>query len=322
MTSPKIVFLDASTMDGGKFTLEPLQRLGELSLFPTSSPAEASSRVAGVDIILTNTVVVGPEVMDAAGPSLRLVVVCATGVNNIDLDAARERGITVCNVSGYSTASVAQHAIALLLNLATNAHRYAADAPALWPQSPIFTRLDHPAVEFNGKLFGVAGLGSIGKATASIASALGMQIQALARDGAAPAAGNIPRVPRDEFFATSDVVSLHCPLTGETKHMVNATTLALMKPSAFLVNTSRGPLVDEPALAAALRSNAIAGAALDVLSVEPPPADHPLLAPDIPNLFLTPHTAWMPDESRVRLIDGVAANIQAFIAGSPINVVP
>ena len=309
-------------MDGGHFNLDPIASLGDLTLHPTTSPAETASRVTRADIILTNKVVIDAAVMDTAGPSLRLVVVCATGVNNIDLDAATQRGITVCNVSGYSTASVAQHAIALLLNLATNAHRYAADAPSLWPRSPIFTRLDHPAVELDGKTFGVAGLGAIGRATATIASALGMQVQALARDGAAPAAGNTPRLAHDEFFATSDVISLHCPLTASNEKMLNATTLGLMKPSAFLINTSRGPLVDEPALAATLRSGGIAGAALDVLSVEPPPSDHPLLAPDIPNLLVTPHTAWMPDESRIRLIQGVAANIRAFLAGSPINVVP
>ena len=259
-----------------------------------------------------------PEILSAA-EGLSLVVVCATGVNNVDLDAALANGITVCNVVDYSTPIVAQHAISLLLNLAGNTHRYASEAE-LWPESPIFTRLDHPVAELDGKLFGIAGAGNIGCRAGEIAVALGMNVQVLARPGSLTARHpEWPRVDADTFFSSSDAISLHCPLTDDTQHMVNAATLRQMKGDAFLVNTARGPLVDETALADALRSRSIGGAALDVLSVEPPPADYPLLAGDIPNLIITPHNAWSSRESRQRLLDGVADNIRNFLAGQPSN---
>lgn len=316
--TPRIVFLDSSTLDRGDLDLDPLLSLGDLKTHPTTAPEQVAERIAGADIVLTNKVVLDAEAL-AGADKLALVVATATGVNNIDLDAAKANSIVVCNVAGYSTASVAQHTITLLLSLATNTHLYAAETQ-LWPESPIFTRLAHPVTELDGKQLGIAGAGSIGCRVAEIATALGMEVQFLARPGSLTARHpEWPRLDAESFYSSSDVISLHCPLTEETRHMISASTLRQMKTSAFLINTGRGALVDEVALGDALRSRSIAGAALDVLSVEPPPADHPLLATDIPNLLLTPHTAWLSLESRRRLLDGVAHNIRSFLIGRPDN---
>ncbi len=317
---PRIVFLDASTVDSGDVDFSPLRELGDFVSYPTSTPEEVPGRIAGADVVVTNKVVLdAPLLAEGRGGGLALVVVSATGVNNVDLDAALEHHITVSNVVGYSTQIVAQHAISLLLNLAGNVHRFAAEA-ALWPESPIFTRLAHPVTELDGKLLGIAGAGNIGCRIGEIAEALGMGVQALARPGSLTARHpEWPRVDADEFFETSDAISLHCPLTEGTRRMINPTTLRQMKAGALLVNTGRGDLVDEAALADALRSRRIAGAGLDVLSSEPPPADHPLLADDIPGLLITPHVAWVSREARCRLVDQVAENIRSFLSGKPSN---
>jgi len=322
MAQPSIVFLDSSTVDAGDISFDHLASLGGLILHRTTRPDEIAARLAEAEIVITNKVVLDRATL-AAAPSLRLILVAATGYNNVDLAAASARGIPVCNVAGYSCATVAQHTIALLLNLATNVHRFAAE-PVAWSRSPIFTRLDYPVAELAGKVLGIAGLGDIGSRVGTIAAALGMTLRVLARKASANARHpEWERVDREAFFAGSDAITLHCPLTPETERMVNAESLALMKPTAFLVNTGRGPLVDEPALLDALRSGRLAGAGLDVLGTEPPAPDHPLLlaAPALPNLLITPHTAWASREARTRLLDGVAANIQAFLSGAPANVV-
>ena len=314
--TPVIVFLDRDTVDaGGDVDFAPLRALGALTLHPVTAPEDLPGRIADAHILITNKVVIDGAAMDAA-PSLKMIQVAATGVNNVDLNAARERGIAVCNVSGYSTPGVAQHAFALLLNLATSIHRFASE-PQQWPRSPIFTRLDYPITEIAGRTLGIAGLGEIGGSVARIGEAFGMRIVGLARQ--ASQGGEYERVEREAFFAESDVISLHCPLTQSTREMINAETLSWMKPTAFLINTGRGGLIDELALASALRAGGIAGAALDVLSQEPPPPDHPLLEPSVPNLIITPHTAWASRESRTRLMDGVAGNIRGFLDGSPRN---
>ena len=223
--------------------------------------------------------------------------------------------------AGYSTASVAQHVFSLILNLVTQCHRYAAEK-ALWADSPIFTRLDFPVVELKGKTLGIAGFGAIGSEVAKIGRAFGMQVQALQRGASSghSADDEAPkRVPLQEFFETSDVISLHNPLTPATEGMINAESLGWMRSGSFLINTGRGGLVDEAALLAALSSGHLGGAGLDVLSVEPPPADHPLLAANLPNLLITPHTAWSALESRRLLMDGVLANIRSFLAGESLN---
>lgn len=318
-----LVFLDASTIHHGDLDLARLATFGHLTCHPTTTAQETIARAHAADILITNKVVISREVF-AACPNLRLVVIAATGTNCVDLDAARDHHVVVSNVSGYSTDSVAQHAIGMLINLASQIHRYDQHVRTAWPASPIFTRLDFPVTELAGTTLGIVGLGSIGQKVATIASAIGMHTVALARpgqplSGTTPTTAAIPRLPASEFFAHADAISLHCPLTPQTHHLINAEVLTQMKQSAFLINTGRGPLIDEAALAAALRSGDIAGAALDVLTTEPPAPDHPLLAQDIPNLLITPHTAWTSSQARRRLLDAIHSNIQAFLDGSPAN---
>jgi glycerate dehydrogenase len=317
--SDTLVFLDRSTTDRGDLDFTALESLGRLVSYPTSTPAETRERVATADIVLTNKVVLGSAEMDAA-PRLKLIQVVATGVNNIDLEAARARRLAVCNVSGYSTEAVAQHVFASLLNLVTNVHRFAAE-PQRWAASPIFTRLDYPVSELAGKTLGIVGLGSIGRAVARIGAAFGMRVVAYAR-GASDSSGDIPRLAPEEFFASCDAITLHCPLTPETRHFINAATLAKMKPGAVLVNTGRGDLIHEADLVAALRSGSLRAAAVDVLTPEPPAPDHPFLAAvaaGLDNLFITPHSAWSAVEARQRLLDGIVANLVAFRGGGRVN---
>ncbi|MCG8599253.1 MAG: D-2-hydroxyacid dehydrogenase [Verrucomicrobiales bacterium] len=317
----KIVFLDRSTADRNAPGTEDvdfsaLEALGEVISHDMTLPEDTADRIADADIVLSNKVVIGPAEMDAA-KKLKLIQVVATGVNNVDLDAAKERELAVCNVSGYSTEAVAQHVFASLLNLESNVHRFAAE-PEKWAESPIFTRLDYPVGELAGKTLGIVGLGSIGKAVARIGLAFGMNVIALAREGS-DTTGGMPRLPLDEFLAVADVITLHCPLTPGTHHFINADTLGKMKTSSLLINTGRGDLVDEPALVEALQSGTIRGAAVDVLTPEPPSADHPFLTAGLENLFITPHTAWSSLEARQRLIDGVVENIEAFRKGEKKN---
>ncbi len=317
--SDTLVFLDRSTTDRGDLDFSALESLGCLVSYPTSTREEIRARLAEADIVLTNKAVLGAEEMDAA-PRLKLIQVVATGVNNIDLEAARARALAVCNVSGYSTESVAQHVFASLLNLVTNVHRYAAE-PEKWARSPHFTRLDFPVTELAGKTLGIIGLGTIGGAVARIAVAFGMKVVAYAR-GRTESSGEIVRLAPDEFFARADAITLHCPLTPETRHLINAATLAKMKPGAVLINTGRGDLVHEGDLVAALQNRRIRAAAVDVLTPEPPAPDHPFLAAvasGLDNLFITPHTAWSSLEARQRLLRSVVANLEAFRNGERVN---
>jgi len=312
----QLVFLDLSTTNRDDLDFSELEKLGTLLTYPTTAPHEISERIKDAQMVLSNKVVLGAAEMDSA-PNLKLIQVVATGVNNIDLDAAKERNLAVCNVSGYSTEAVAQHVFACLLNLTSNAHRFAAE-PEKWAQSPIFTRLDYPVGELCGKTLGIVGYGSIGKAVARIARAFGMDVVAYGREGANHS-DDITRLSPKAFFAASDVVTLHCPLTEETRHLINRETLSLMKSNAILINTGRGDLVDEEALVDALKAGKIAAAAIDVLTPEPPPADHPFLAAGLDNLFITPHTAWSAKEARQRLLDGIVENIRAFRNGEKVN---
>lgn len=311
----RISFLDASTV--GDIDLGHLAALGKLEAYPVTAPDELIERLQHASIAITNKVVIDEAALQQA-PQLKLICIAATGTNCVDLGAAKAAGITVCNVAGYSTASVTQHTLGLLINLATGMNRYAGEL-SQWAQSPIFTRLDYPMIDLAGKTLGIVGLGTIGKSVARAAQGFGMNVVALSRDGAQQ--GEIERLERDAFFAKSDAITLHCPLTPGTEKMMNRETLGLMKPSAFLINTGRGQLIDEDDLAVALKTGAIAGAGLDVLTAEPPPVDHVLLEPSLPNLIITPHTAWASLEARKRLLEGVAGNISAFLAGVPENVV-
>ena len=315
----QITFLDAATLHRGDLDFSPFEAHGSLIFHDTTSPTQILEHAAGSQVLVTNKVPLTEDVL-AQLPDLKLILIAATGFNHVELEAATKHNIPVCNVADYSTSAVAQHTFALLLNLTTAVHRYSAEIQS-WPQSLIFTHLDHSVSELAGKILGIVGLGETGSAVARIAEAFGMKVQALAREGAS--ASNRNRVPREEFFSSSDIISLHCPLNAETEHLINTDTLTLMKPSTLLINTGRGALIHEPALAEALRSDRIAGAGLDVLSVEPPSSDNPLLALDLQpkNLIITPHTAWSAIEARQRLLDGLLSNLQYWLNGSPQNQV-
>jgi len=257
----------------------------------------------------------------AQAPELKLICVAATGTNNVDLAAAKERGITVCNVRAYGTAAVVQHVFSLITALSNNLLAYtAAVREGRWQRSEQFCLMDYPIRELAGRVMGIVGYGELGQAVARLAEAFGMQVLVAARIGA-EADGQPGRVPLDELLGRVDVLSLHCPLTEQTRGMIGAAELAHMKADALLINTARGGLVDEPALAEALREGRLGGAGFDVLTVEPPRQGNPLLAADLPNLILTPHMAWASRESRQRLLDQVADNIQAYRQGRPQNVV-
>ncbi len=305
----KIVVLDAHALNPGDLSWEPLHALGEVEIFDRTPPELAIERARGAAIALTNKTAFPAEVIDQL-PDLRYIGVLATGYNVIDLDAARRRGIVVANVPTYGTASVAQFVFALLLDLC---HRTAQHAAAVrdgaWTRNPDWSFSHAPQIELAGKTMGIAGMGRIGRATAHIAEAFGMRVVSF----------DVAHGSLETLLRESDVVSLHVPLFPETRAMINARTLALMKPTAYLINTSRGPLIDEPALADALNSGRIAGAALDVLSAEPPPAGHPLLSAR--NCIVTPHMAWSTTEARRRLLATVIENVGAFCAGAPKNVV-
>lgn len=315
----KIVVLDGYATNPGDLSWEGLKEFGELTVYDRT-PAELTlDRASDAEILISNKVFIGAAEM-AALPALRYIGIQATGVNVVDLEAARKHGVVVTNVPAYSTNSVAQHAFALLLELTRGVGRHAELVKqGAWTNCPDFAFQETPQIELTDKTFGVIGFGDIGKATAKIAKAFGMQVLVHTRTPDPQAFPDVKFVALDNLLTTADFVSLSCPLTPETEALINADRLALMKKSAYLINTGRGLLIDEEALAAALSNGAIAGAGLDVLSQEPPPADNPLL--HAPNCFVTPHLAWATRAARQRLIDTLAANLRAFLAGAPQNQV-
>jgi len=313
-----IVVLDGFTLNPGDLNWEGLEALGPCAIYDRTSSSELLRRAADAEILLTNKTVLTAGSIQAL-PRLKYIGVLATGTNVVDLAAARARGIPVTNVPTYGTKSVTQMTFALLLELAQHAGHHAQTVrEGRWTRHPDFCYWDFPLVELDGLTLGVVGFGRIGRAVAELGAAFGMKV--LACD---PTTGAAPRSVRfvdlETLFRESDVVSLHCPLTPQTTNLVNARCLSLMKPTAFLLNTSRGPLVDEPALAGALNFGRIAGAALDVLSVEPPPADNPLLTAK--NCIITPHLAWATRAARSRLMQIAVENVRAFFQGKPQNVV-
>lgn len=316
----KTVVLDANTLysaDNPRWNA--FGGVGEIVIYDRTFPAELAARIADADAVLTNKVVLDAAAI-AAAPHLIYIGVLATGYNVVDLDAARARGITVTNVPAYSTASVAQHAIALLLELTDRVGDYAARvATGRWNRSRDFTFRITDGRELAGQSFGVVGFGNTGRATAAIAAALGMNVLVYTSKEQSDLPQGYRKVTLDELFTVSDVVSLHCPLTDDTYHLVDAARLAMMKPDALLVNTSRGPVVDEEALAEALNSSRIAGAGLDVLAQEPPSASNPLLTAN--NCIITPHTAWSTAQARERLFNTALFNLEAFVAKAPVNTV-
>ena len=316
----KIIVLDGYVGNPGDLSWEPLERLGDVTVYPRSKPEEIIERALPADVLLTNKVVFDRKLIEAL-PNLKCIGVIATGFNIVDLEAANERGIVVTNVPAYSTASVAQVAIAHLLNMTTHAEHYTREARAgVWSQSIDYTYCSAPFIELDGKTMGVVGLGNIGSTVARIAAAFGMKVLAFTSKPQEALPAYITRAQSlDHVFSESDAVSLHCPLTDDTRGMVDARRLALMKPTAMLINTSRGPLIVEEDLAHALRNGVIAAAAVDVLCQEPPAPDNPLLALD--NCYFTPHIGWTSAEARQRLMDVVVDNVKSFMEGHPINVV-
>ena len=315
----KIVVLDGFTLNPGDLDWAGLRALGDCEIHDRTAPDEIIARAQDAEIILTNKTVLNRATL-AALPQLKYLGVLATGFNVVDAAAARERGVPVTNVPDYGTRSVAQFTFALLLELAHHTGHHAQTVrEGRWSRSADFCYWDFPLLELDGLTLGLVGYGRIGRAVSELATAFGMKLLVHSRRVPEKIPPGVRFVGLEELFRSSDVVSLHCPLTPETKQLVNAERLAWMKPTAFLINTSRGPLVDEIALAGALNAGKIAGAALDVLSAEPPPSSNPLLTAK--NCLITPHLAWATRAARARLMQIAVTNVAAFLAGTPQNVV-
>ena len=313
----KIVILDGYTANPGDLSWKELETLGELVVYDRTSADETVARAADAEIVLTNKVLITKDVM-AQLPQLKYVGVLATGYNVVDIEAAHQRGIIVTNVPAYSTESVAQMVFAHLLTVTNRVEHYAAQNRAdRWTNSADFSYSDTLLTELAGKTFGIVGLGNIGKRVAQIAQAFGMNVIALTSKTTLP--DGIKKVELPELLAQSDVLSLHCPLTPNTHHLINADTLKQMKPTAILINTGRGPLIDDQAVADALKDKRLYAFCADVLTEEPPKFDNPLLG--LPNAYTTPHIAWATVEARARLVQVAIDNVKAFANGQPQNVV-
>ncbi|QIC77975.1 2-hydroxyacid dehydrogenase [Acinetobacter indicus] len=314
------IFLDFASLDQDDLQLEDLNAVfqQQLTLYPTTSPAELLPRVQSAEVIISNKVLLDAATLQQC-PQLKLILISATGTNNVDLEQARRQGVVVCNCQGYGTAAVAQHTLMLMLNLATSFVRYhQAVQQGQWQRSSQFCLLDYPIVELAGKTLGIVGYGELGQAVAKLAEAFGMQVKIAALANRLQSAS---RVPFAELLPQVDFLSLHCPLTEDTRDLIGPAEFAAMKHSAFLVNCARGGIVNEAALAEALQSGQIAGAAMDVLSVEPPKQGNILLDPAIPNLILTPHSAWGSVDARQRIVQQMVENVIAFQQGQPIRQV-
>ena len=315
----KIVILDGYTANPGDLSWQALTSVGELTVYDRTCPEEVVERAKAADVVLTNKVCLRRQEISQL-PQLRYIGVLATGYNVVDLDAACERGIVVTNVPAYSTESVAQMVFAHLLTITNRTEHYALQNRAgQWTASPDFCYWDTSLTELAGKTLGIVGLGNIGCRVATIALAFGMKVVAFTSKQADQLSAGICKCTMDQLLAESDVLTLHCPLTPDTHHLINRQTLQLMKPSAILINTGRGPLVDDAAVADALRANKLRAFCADVLTQEPPSTDNPLLACE--QAFITPHIAWATREARARLIDVAVHNVQAFADGQPVNVV-
>ncbi len=315
----KIVILDAYTVDQGELTWEGLDKLAEVETYERTTPEEVVERCKGAEIVLTNKVVLDASVLNML-PRLQYIGVLATGYNVVDLEVASRQNIVVTNIPTYSTESVAQMVFCHLLNIVSHVDYYAIEnRSGRWTKSPDFCYLDHNLFELYGKKMGIIGLGNTGMATARIATSFGLQVLAYTSKEEKDLPYGIKAADLDTIFEQCDIVSLHCPLTNDTHHFVNASRLATMKPSAILINTGRGSLVDDIAVAEALNNDQLAAYGADVLTTEPPAADNPLLAAK--NSYLTPHIAWATREARQRLINICTENVRAYIDGEPINQV-
>lgn len=311
----RIVVLDGYTAQPGDLSWQALEELGEVTVYDRTSAKDTVARAAGADIVLTNKVVLNNEVI-AQLPQLKYIGVLATGYNVVDVNTAHQRGIIVTNVPAYSTESVAQMVFAHLLTVTNRTEYYASqNRQGRWTKNPDFCYWDFPHTELAGKTFGIVGLGNIGQRVAEIALAFGMKVKALTSK--TTLTDGIEKTTIEELLKTADVLSLHCPLTDGTHHLIRRDTLALMKPTAILINTGRGPLIDDQAVADALTKGKLAAFCADVLTEEPPKADNPLLG--LPNAFITPHIAWASKEARIRLLQVATDNVRAFLNGTPQN---
>lgn len=314
-----IVILDGYTANPGDLSWKELEDIGHLTVYDRTHPHETVQRATDAEIILTNKVVIGRQEIEQL-PRLRYIGVLATGYNVVDIQAAHEHGIIVTNVPAYSTESVVQTVFAHLLTVTNRTEHYATmNRNGRWSKNTDFCYWDTPLAELAGKTFGIVGLGNIGSRVARIAIAFGMKVKALTSKPAETLPDGIQKADIEELLATSDIVSLHCPLTDETHHLMNAATLQMMKPTAILINTGRGPLVNDDDVAAALSTHRLQAYCADVLTEEPPRQDNPLLSQ--PNAFITPHIAWATREARTRLLDTAIQNVRAFAQGRPQNVI-
>lgn len=315
----KIVILDGYTANPGDLSWKALEEMGELTVYERTKPEETIDRAKDAEVVLTNKVLLKRQEIEQL-PKLRYIGVLATGYNVVDLEAAREHGIIVTNVPAYSTLSVAQMVFSHLLTVTNHTEHYARqNREGKWTASPDFSYMDMPVTELAGKTFGIVGLGNIGQRVAMIAAAFDMSVVAYTSKSVDQLPPYIQKRTLDEVLAESDVLSLHCPLTPDTQHLVNRQTLQKMKPSAILINTGRGPLISDQDVADALNNNRLKAFCADVLTEEPPKADNPLLRCE--NAYITPHIAWASSEARVRLLDVAINNVRAFLDGKPQNVV-
>ena len=313
----KIIVLDGYGLNPGDLNWNGFEELGELTVYDRTSPSELMERAAGAEVLVTNKTLITADNIEAL-PELKYIGVLATGYNVVDIDAARAHGIVVTNIPAYSTASVAQMVFAHILNITQRVGYYANEnRQGRWTKNADFCYWDTPLLELEGKIMGVVGFGNIGQATARIAQAFGMTVYVYTSKPQFALPSGMKKVELDELFAESDVVSLHCPLTPDTKEMVNAERLGKMKTSAILINTGRGPLVNEQDLADALNEGKIAAAGLDVLSVEPSVEGNPLLSAR--NCFITPHIAWATLEARTRLMEIAVQNLKSYLNGRTIH---
>lgn len=315
----KIVILDGYTANPGDLSWRELEALGDVTVYDRTKPEDTVARAADAEVVLTNKVVLGRKEIEQL-PHLQYIGVLATGYNVVDIAAAHEHGITVTNVPAYSTESVAQMVFAHLLAVTNRTEHYALqNREGRWSGNPDFCYWDTSLTELAGKTMGIVGLGNIGRRVAQIALAFGMQVKALTSKSAEQLPAAIQKADLTELLSTADVLSLHCPLTEDTRHLVNDRTLAMMKPSAIVINTGRGPLVNDADVADALSAGRLAAYCADVLTEEPPRADNPLQHQ--PNAFITPHIAWATREARLRLLTTAIGNVRAFVEHHPQNVI-
>lgn len=315
----KIIVLDGYAANPGDLSWKPLEEWGELTVYDRTAPSEVVERARGAEIVMTNKVNIGADIISQL-PELKMINVLATGYNVVDIEAARNAGVIVCNIPAYSTDSVAQLTFAHILNIVNQIGHYAEEnRQGRWSRNPDFCYWDSPLHELSGKTLGIVGLGHIGSKVARLARDFGMEVYAFTSKNSSSLPEGIQKTTMEGLFGVSDILTLHCPLTPTTRELINRETLRKMKQGAILINTGRGPLVNEEDVAEALRDGHLGAYGADVMCQEPPEASNPLLS--CPNAFITPHIAWATVEARKRLMDIAVANVKAYVAGEAVNVV-